>query len=226
MRLSMMLMIAVIFLAHSDVLFSDDFNDGNADGWFENPGVTYEVIEGEYCFWGGTESSIAHSFSGDVNGYMSVPDYSFLASVNIEAGILIGQMVRFSYTSDNMYVLCFGSEFFGLVLARVDQNNFYLLDIYPMVLDYSQDYWMRFEVEGDVLGGKIWSGTPDDEPLEWMVYATDGFVSNPGSIALVCRASGEDFLVPIACKFDDVVVTDELSLELCSRSWAAIKSSF
>ncbi len=222
----MILVVVLTWLATPDILFSDDFNDGNADGWFEYPGIMYEVIDGEYCFWGGSAGDMGASFSGDLFGFMSVPDYSFRAQVTLETGQMTGQMVRFSYTASYIYVLCIGPDIGGLALVKADEYTFNVLDLFPMVIEYNQPYWMRFEIEGDMLGGRIWTGTPEDEPLVWMVTASDGSVSIPGSIAFFGIALDSDGLVPLSCMFDDVEVSDDLSLDLAPGTWASIKSSF
>lgn len=52
MRFAVPILVALVATAAADVIFSEDFEDGNADGWYDDPGVTYEVIDGEYCFSG------------------------------------------------------------------------------------------------------------------------------------------------------------------------------
>jgi hypothetical protein len=139
---------------------------------------------------------------------------------------MTGLMVRFSYTASHIYVLCMGVEIGGLALVRADQYSFVPLDEFPMNIVYGQPYWMRFEIEGDQLGGKIWTGTASEEPPEWMVTGSDGSVTAPGSIALFGMGLEADCLVPLDCRFDDVEVCDDLSLELRGETWASIKSSF
>ncbi|MCD4706746.1 MAG: hypothetical protein K8S62_03310 [Candidatus Sabulitectum sp.] len=225
MRISLILFIIFAGLAFSEILFSDDFNDGIADGWSELAGAEFAVIDGEYCCWGDA-SSIGLSSAGDVAGIMSVPDYSFRAKVEMEAGLMIGQFVRFSYYAEYMYCLCIGEEAGGIALVKADQNNQYVLDSYSMAFEYNQPYWMRFEIQDDILGGKVWTGTIEDEPSEWMVLATDNSVSAPGSIALFCLAPEGDEKISMFVTFDDVQVTDNLTLALHAVTWASIKSSF
>lgn len=59
-----------------------------------------------------------------------------------------------------------------------------------------------------------------------MVTASDGSVTAAGSIALFGVALDSDVMVSLSCMFDDVEVTDELSLDLNPGTWASIKSSF
>ncbi|MCK4807216.1 MAG: hypothetical protein KAT09_06200, partial [Candidatus Aegiribacteria sp.] len=87
-------------------------------------------------------------------------------------------------------------------------------------------YWMRFEIRDNLLGGKVWTGTPEDEPSEWIVQATDNSVSAPGSIVLFCQAPMEGDRISMSAMFDDVEVSDDLTLELHAGTWASIKSSF
>lgn len=225
MRISLILFITVSGMALSDILLSDDFNDGNANGWFEYPGVTYDVIDGEYCCWGAA-SSMGLSYTGDIAGFMSVPDYSFRAKVRMETGFLIGLSVRFSFTAEYIYALCIGDEIGGVALVKSDGSTGEVLDLYPMPFTYDQPYWMRFEIQDNLLGGKIWIGTPEDEPSEWMVRARDSSVSTSGSIALFCQAPMEGDRISMSAMFDDVEVSDNLTLELHAGTWASIKSSF
>ena len=166
------------------------------------------------------------SYSDNIAGFMSVPDYSFRAKVTMEVGFVIGQMVRFSITSDYMYVLCIGDEIGGIAILKSDGSNAYVLDFYPIMIEYNQPFWMRFEIQDNLLGGKVWTGTLEDEPSEWMVLATDNSVSDPGSIALFCQAPMEGDRVSMSAMFDDVEVSDNITLELHAETWALIKSSF
>jgi hypothetical protein len=48
---------------------------------------------------------------------------------------------------------------------------------------------MRFEVCGDLLGGKVWMGTRGDEPSTWLLLANDTTYPDPGSVCLFSYAS-------------------------------------
>lgn len=156
---------------------------------------------------------------------MSVPDYTFGAKVVMDPGRLIGLVVRFSYTEDHVYILGLAEEFGGLALAIGDEFGFTPLDTYSVTVEYGQPYWMRFEINGNLLGGKIWTGTPGDEPSEWMVTASDGSITDPGSIGLFGMAPSETSLALMECRFDDVEVTDDVTLELSGETRGSIKCS-
>ena len=84
-------------------------------------------------------------------------------------------------------------------------------------------YWMRFECEGDNLRGKVWQGTPGDEPADWLITATDGTHSNYGFMGFMTgrySAAGSS-----DAELDNVVVTS-LPLALEQSTWAGIKSIF
>jgi hypothetical protein len=61
--------LAVLALAatapvHAEILFQDDFNDGNADGWDEYDGV-FTVVDGAYQIDSTPEGLRAHAIAGD-----------------------------------------------------------------------------------------------------------------------------------------------------------------
>jgi hypothetical protein len=83
---------------------------------------------------------------------------------------------------------------------------------------------MRFEVSGTSLGGKVWIGSIEDEPDEWLVLADDSTQPGPGSVALFITGPYAAGNVMWTCGFDDVEVNDEVTLIMASSSWGAIKS--
>ena len=212
----------------AEVLFSDDFDDGAADGWFELPtGATYEVTDGWYHFlMDAPDDAVAGSSSGDQSGSMSVPDYSLRAALIIDAG-LGGLATRFTGISWQGYIVALEPEMDMAAIIRCDGFSVEptALAILPITIELGQVYWVRFEVSGDLLGAKIWQGTVEDEPSEWMLLAQDGTYSSPGSIGLGALDSAEGGTASLDCSFDEVAVTDELSLELDPVTWAEIKAS-
>jgi hypothetical protein len=208
----------------TDVLFSDDFNDGNADGWFELNMIEYEVVDSMYYFHGGYEENHGISFNGDNAGFMSVPDYSAMCSVILETGYFIGMLTRFSEIAEYnlMLVLCPPTS--ELRLYSWHWTGLVLMDDAYFPVEYGQQYWLRFEAEGIHYRGKAWSGEPGDEPGTWMVSADDAGVTGAGSIALFCVGVSSDEKANLSGLFDDVVVSDPIPSVLQSGTWGCLKA--
>lgn len=226
----LVLLLTVPFaVARAGVLFSDDFDDGDADGWTELPGdVSYQVADGWYEFSGSApEEVMGASLNGDLDGSMSVQDYSSRARVTGTEGDPC-LLARFSPFTFRGYVLLCSMDYNMAVLARIDGPA---SDPVPLAFTYcpleqGQEYWIRFEVGGSLLGAKIWTGTVGDEPSNWLVLADDAAYTQPGTMGLVSMDANTGGTARIDCRFDDVVVTDELSLGLESGTWASIKRCF
>ena len=97
------------------------------------------------------------------------------------------------------------------------------LDTVSMEIPPGFHCWMRLEVSGTSLGGKVWTGTPGDEPDEWLLEAEDDTQTAPGSVALFVTGPYASGRVTWTCGFDDVSVTDEISLPMTHGTWAALK---
>ncbi len=146
----------------SDILFSDDFNDGNADGWTEEGTASFQVISGQYCI-SGINETFGGSYNGDSVGMMSVADYSFRVSVIPEFCTSAGLYARYESTG-----------YFFWLLISPDYDLFMLYEMnpyYPTLLDQcsfniqnEELYWLRVEVEGSKLRLR-----PENQFLESLV---------------------------------------------------------
>ena len=206
----------------SDILFSDDFNDGNADGWEEVGDASFQVISGQYNIYG-SSGCYGESYNGDLGGIMSVADYSFRASVIPEFCSWAGLVARFELPG-NFFMLTIMPDYNMFVLYEFDPYNATLLDQCNYNIQYDELYWLRVEVEGSEIRGKIWTGTPEDEPIKFQLTGSDINQLNAGSIGFGCAKAPSD--AELSVYFDDVEVTDELSSELESRTWGIIKAMF
>jgi hypothetical protein len=223
---SLMIFIAVLSYAaesYGTTYFSDDFDDGNADGWVEISMIEYEVVDGMYYFHGGYQENHGISFNGDNLGFMSVPDYSASCRVILETGYFIGMLIRFREDVDYnlMLLLCPPEQ--KLRLYRWYWSGTILLDQVSFPVNYDEEYWLRFEVEDDLFRGKAWSGDPGDEPSSWMVSTQDSSVTWPGSLGLFCVGINSRGKASLSGRFDDVTVTDPIQSILSSGTWACLK---
>ena len=213
----------------SDVLISDDFNDGNADGWLELPtGASYTVNAGRYCFsQTASDTAYAVSMNSDLPGSMSVSDYTCRANAILNEGSMIGIVGRFNVILTNGYGLFIeiSDPNSYLILVRIDGvGQGELLALVPCHFSYGQEYWLRLEMNGHLIGGKYWIGTSGDEPDIWNLTATDNIHQEPGIFALFGYDSGD--IATMDVSFDDVEITDETTLDLQSSSWAFLKAHF
>lgn len=227
MKILIVFLTVITAAAFSDVLISDDFNDGNADGWVELPtGASYAVNAGRYCFSQTVpDSAYAISFNSDLPGSMSVSDYTCRTNVILNEGTMIGIVGRFDVILTQGYGLFIeiSDPLSYLILVRVDGIGYgETLALVPFDFSYEQEYWLRLEMNGNLIGGKCWTGTSGDEPDIWTFTVIDDLYQEPGIFALFGYDSGD--IATMDVSFDDVEITDETILDLQSSSWAFLKA--
>jgi hypothetical protein len=213
---------AILFtqLSGAQVLFQDDFDDGDAQGWHEISMVNYDVVDGMYRMYGGYEENHGITFNGDDNGYMSTADYSTTCMIVPETGSFFGMMMRFSEANQHNIMIVLSDLHQDLRIYSWHLYGITLLDSESFPVEMNQQYWMRFEVLGDVFRGRAWTGGPGQEPDQWMVSAVDS-LSLPGSVALFCAGLPYG-KVSLSCRFDDVTVSVPVS-EFSQGTWGSIK---
>jgi len=217
--------LVLVPVAYAGILFSDDFNDGDDEGWSHFGGAGFDVSSGIYYIYSNGTGTRGISYSGDAAGQMSQSDYSMTARVNFDTGNTAGIAVRYSDSGEWFYVLVLNSLTDEVVLGRGKASGAVIpLDAVPMTIYTEFHCWMKLEVSGTSLGGKVWTGSLEDEPEEWLVLADDSTQPGPGSVALFVTGPYAAGNVLWTCGFDDVEVTDELSLTMTSGSWGTIKS--
>ena len=227
MKIALAAALAAAALIHAEVLVEDDFDDGTADGWVEMPtGATYEVVEGSYHFYqASTDTVYAGSVTGDEYGSMSVSDYSVLTSMRIDAGNMGGVLARFDVFSADGYLVSLLTESGGVMaINRVDDGVPTLLAYTLTTVTHGEEYWVRFETSGDLLGAKVWTGEVSDEPQTWNLTVTDDTYGDPGSAGLFALDDPDAKAVEMDVWFDDFLVEDELTLDMTADSWGGIKA--
>ncbi|MCD4706917.1 MAG: hypothetical protein K8S62_04180 [Candidatus Sabulitectum sp.] len=226
--------ISLIFMSTSSfsaVLLSDDFNDGNADGWLEvSSGASYTVESGRYCFTHTAPDTVwGASLNSDLTGVMSVPDYSCRANVVLNEGTMVGVVGRADAILTRGYALIIdkSGSTSCLILVKVEgiaQGE--VLAYQPGTFTSGQEYWLRLEMNGNLIGGKCWIGDAGNEPDVWDLTATDNSFQDPGVFALFGFGSDSRGSAAMALSFDDIEITDETSLALQGSSWAFIKAMY
>ncbi len=226
--LFIVLLVLVPVLTAQVVLFEDDFSDSNADGWFvlESQGNYFVNDSSRYQIqYTGVEDVDPCVVRGDSLGiYMTTNNYSvLLEGVGHAPSDYIGIFIRGTLANKG-YTLFLRYGYDDLCILRHDgvgQWVFIALESFPVVLE--EFYWMRFECEDENLRGKVWQGTPGDEPANWMITAIDSTYNNCGFMGFITgrySAAGDS-----DAELDNVVVTS-LPLALHQSTWAGIKSIF
>lgn len=226
MKYSVSILIVVSAVCYSSVLFSDDFEDGNADGWTQfSTGATYFVSDGWYQMVNSqAEDCSVGAYNGDQAGSMSVADYSLLTEIYPRQGDS-GPVVRYDDASSTGYWFVINPEFDGVALVRMSASGSpEILAIEYITLSYLEYYWARIEVSGSLLGGKLWQGSPGDEPEEWLITASDATITSPGSICLYAHNSNPGGTASVHNDYDNIEVSDDLTLALSGVTWGSIKA--
>jgi len=217
------LLILIVQICFGEVLFSDDFNDGNDNGWTHLGVAAFQVIDGRYFVHAQQSRGLGKSLNGDQSGVMSTADYSVLCSLVMECGRESGLIAR--YTGDDqwyyrMVVKPYSSRV--LLERRNDSGPSVVKDQCSFTLVAGSDYWIRLEVEGNSIRGRIWDGSLDEEPENWMLTATDALQGEAGSFGLFASGYGK---IPWSSIFDDVIVSVPAGQQLSSETWATVKTN-
>lgn len=231
MKIAIISLVFISAASFSTVLVSDDFNDGNADGWTELPsGASYTVESGRYYFaHTAPDTAWAASVNSDLPGTMSVSDYSCRVNTIILDGNLVGIAGRVNVTLTQGYGLFI--DFSGtdnyLILVKIEGiGQGEVLAWIAGSFSYEQEYWLRLEISGNQIGGKCWTGNVEDEPDTWDLIATDYSYQDPGIFTLFGFDSNSGSSASMDVSFDDVEITDETTLSLQGSSWAFIKAMY
>ena len=234
MRYATAFICALAALASAVTLFEDCFDDGDANGWTEccdePDSALYYVQDGWYHMDLDVQTSggIYAQNGDDTTGtphVMSCCDYTlYCKSKAWSPTPHVGFGVR--TPEDPLYGECYALwlryNMGDVVIFRHEAGGGYvILDLEPFSLSYGQEYWIRFDVEGDQLCGKVWQGSISDEPLENTLEVVDNTYTDPGSVLVGCQMYDPGSR---HAAFDSVLVMGELGLQ--SDTWGAIKASF
>jgi pectate lyase len=175
--------------AHAATLFSDDFEDGNANGWSKSGGTWSVVPDGSLVYRQSGTGSDAKAQAGDAGW----DDQTVQARVRPTgfngAGRFAGVLAR-AQTMTRYYYLALSNEG-ELVLGRRISGTHTTLAAAPAPVTIGTWYTLRLEASGGTLRGFL-NGT-------LAISASDGELATgrAGLVTLFASAS-----------FDDVVVTD------------------
>lgn len=211
--------------AAQEILFTDDFSDGNADGWYElGTGAQYEVIDYRYCISAGSGIEHGSTFCADGPSGMSTVNYSVFVEFTTHSpthGVLV--YARADYDFETGYFLYLRTYQDQVRICRQDVDTWTELADTAFTFEYDQFYWARFMCCGDSFFGKVRQGELADEPLDWLLQASDTTYSDAGYFGLGAVNAGA--MSGIDAEFDNVLVTGQ-QLVLDPVTWTAIKATF
>jgi hypothetical protein len=225
MRILPLLVFLLSGISFSEVLFTDDFNDGDDAGWTCSGTAGFTVLQGEYFIHSQSTRGQGKSSNGDVSGVMSTSDYSVLCTIELECGTEAGVAARFEGADQWYYraVIKPNSGYIQLERKK-DSGLTVIMCQYPMSLGYNIKYWIRLQVEGNLIRARLWTGTLENEPAIWQLEDSDSAQQNPGSFSLFAGGYGKSF-VSWSSIFDDVSVSTPIEQSLEQVTWASLKQS-
>lgn len=159
-------------------IFTDNFNDGNSDGWTEVGVTNWNVAAGQY-----RTASNGNGIS--VNGCDPWQNYEMLMETqrngSLGTGEYTGMILR--YQNPNQYymarvfcTLCTGgnpaTHIYNLQLVKFDSVETVLITSAPITFDNNTPYILKANVDADNLNMKIWE-SGDVEPGVWDITTTD-----------------------------------------------------
>jgi len=234
MRSIIGILVLIASVCGADILFEDYFDDGNADGWTEYTNypdsANYYVQDGWYHFdieeIDGSVASMNGDESDTTPHYMSIPDYSIFCKVcAYDQTDHIGVIARAQapLTDEFAYIAWLNLSLQEIELWRHDGPGTYIeLAQVAFVIELNADYWIRFDLWGGFLRVKVWQGSLEDEPGNYLVSAYDNTYTDPGSIGMIAHSWG---LNHVHAAFDSVLVC-EPPVSLDQSTWGSIKSVF
>ena len=159
-------------------IFTDNFDDGDSDGWTEEGATRWNVLSGEY----GTASNAVVGFSS--NGCAAWQNYEAQVEIkrdgSLSADEYVGLVLR--YQSSTQFYLaqlycssnCGGSpgdDVYSMEISNFDGSATGLVSS-TFTFDDDEYYTLKVSVVGDDLSAKIWQ-TSEAEPADWDITVVD-----------------------------------------------------
>jgi prepilin-type N-terminal cleavage/methylation domain-containing protein len=161
-----------------DGIFTDNFDDGNSDGWTEEGAANWNVASGEY-------KSASNSNGLSTNGCAAWQDYDASIEINrngsLGTGEYVGLVLRYQNASQQyqarLYCTVCTNSNPQYELQLVDYNSGdTVLTSTSVTFNKKQPgdvaYVLKASVDGDTLNAKFWEKS-DAEPVDWDITATD-----------------------------------------------------
>ena len=183
-------------------IFTDDFDDGDSDGWVEEGATNWNVASGQY-------KTASNGDGVSSNGCAAWQDYEAQVEIkrngSLAADEYVGLVLR--YQSSTQFYLaqlycssnCGGSpndDVYSMELANFDSGVTALASS-TFTFDNNEYYTLKVSVVGDDLSAKIWQ-TSTAEPADWDITVIDDTYTQ-GKIGITTTTN--------TTSFDNVAVT-------------------
>lgn len=182
-------------------IFTDNFDDGNSDGWTEEGATNWNVTSGQY-------KTASNGNGISLNGCAAWQDYESQVEIKRNGSLgtdeYIGLILR--YQNSNQHYMariycttCTGSpssHVYVLELVNFDTGATVLASS-TITFDNNEYYTLKASVNGNALDAKFWK-TSTTEPSGWDITATDPSYTQ-GEIGLTTTKN--------TTTFDNIAVT-------------------
>jgi hypothetical protein len=158
-------------------IFTDDFADGNSDGWLEEGATNWNVAAEQY-------KTASNGDGVSSNGCAAWQDYEGQVEIKRNGSLSASEYVGFvfRYQSSTQYYLaklycssnCGGSpndDVYSVELANFNSGATALASS-TFTFDNNEYYSLKVSAVGDALNAKVWQ-TSTAEPSDWDITATD-----------------------------------------------------
>ena len=178
-------------------IFTDNFDDGDSDGWTEEGATNWSAASGEY-------KTTSNEGGVSSNGCAAWQDYE--AQVEIKRNSSLGSTEHvglvFRFQNSSQYYLaklycssnCEGSPndyVYSVELETFDRGATSTLASSTFTFDNNEYYSLKVSAVGDELNAKIWQ-TSTAEPADWDITATDASYTQ-GEIGLTTTTNTTSF---------------------------------
>ncbi len=218
-------LLLIFSVCYGEILFFDDFSDGDDEGWIHFGNASFDVFNEKYCIFSQAARGLGKSINSDGMGFMSTSDYSVICSIEMECGTESGILARYENSDEWYYRMILQPNNSRILIQRkIDSGATFGIDEYSIQLLYDTVYFVRFQVSGNLIQGKIWQGSIEEEPDYWQLEASDSVQPNPGYFGVFSGGYGKN-MVSWSSLFDDITVSTPITQNLSHITWASIKSS-
>ncbi|MBT3876704.1 MAG: prepilin-type N-terminal cleavage/methylation domain-containing protein [Nitrospina sp.] len=178
-------------------IFTDDFSDGDSDGWTETGGANWNVASEQY-------KTASNNEAYSSNGCAAWQDYEAQVEIkrngSLSAAEHVGLALRYQ-DSDQYYMAkiscstnCGGSpndDQYVLELVKNDTAETTLVSSAAFDFDNNEYYTLKASVVGDDLSAKFWQ-TSTTEPADYDITTVDT-THTQGQIALITATSSTTY---------------------------------
>jgi len=196
---------SLITYCSAGILFHEDFNDGNADGWITSNSQLWSVNDNEYQ----VNIKGYNKYTYSTTGRTSWSNYSFQYDVKGIVGVEKRALFRLQEDNSSGYIICIRSDWRGddvHLAKRINGKYQYLV---PYFTYHSQNniwYTVKVVVENENI--KVYIKDRDDTDFELIIDKDDTespFLSGKIGLASWTGAAGGE-----TTNFDNIIV-DSLS---------------